>query len=222
MLELYLPSPPIETIVGDVELRVLRYQVRLVRRRPPALDLATVNFEKLGTLWGIMAVSVDSIAACKAFPWAGWVRTHVPVAIFEMAVPVALDLLERRVPVSAFLHPTKMGYFVAEVCNGPSVTVVAVVAPILIRSVVVVGVVVLVNGRLSDGMKAYRRKNRPPGFLRHRPACSFSSPRRILDRLYLSSVLGNAMKIHTPERELTHRVRGVNATRRLGQFSTNV
>ena len=137
-------------------------------------------------------MSVDSIAAREALPWTGRIWTHVSVVTFEMGVLVALDLLESRVPISACPHPTEMRYFLAEVCDHPLVTVVAAIS---IRSVVVAGVVVLINDRLSDWVKPHARKNKPPALLRHLPARSISPPFQVLDGLCLSSVLGNAMKI---------------------------
>lgn len=203
----------------------MRYQVHLISWSPPAFDLATVGFQKLGTLRGIIAVPVDSIAAREVLSWAGWIRTHVPVATFEMAVTVALDLPENRVPVRAFPHSTVMGHLVAEVCDLQEITAVAVANAVYIRGVAMAGVVILVSEKLSGRAKPYPRKDEPPVLLRRRPACTISSPPRVLDGLPLPSVLWNAIKDRTCERELTHQgvsrepqVSRVNTTRKLGKF----
>jgi hypothetical protein len=96
-------SPPIEISVRDVDFRIVRHQVLLIGRSPPIFDLAVVGPEDLAADMKPAAVHVDCIAAPKipSLAWAGarLIWTQPPIAISDVSVPVAFDLLQFRVPV---------------------------------------------------------------------------------------------------------------------------
>ena len=122
--------PPIELPVGDVDLRIVRHQVLLIRGSSPIFDLATVGSEGIATHTRPAAVHVDCVAAPKipSLARAGirLIRTQPSVAISDVSVSMALDLLGFQVPVWAPSNPTEVSLLIAEVDDRPKVSVVVV------------------------------------------------------------------------------------------------
>jgi hypothetical protein len=125
-------SPPIEISVVDVDLRIVRHQVLLIRRSSPTFDLATAGAEGIATHTRPTAVHVDCVAAPKipSLARAGTrlIRTQPSVAISDVSVSMALDLLGFQVPVWAPSNPTEVSLLIAEVDDRPKVSVVFVSA----------------------------------------------------------------------------------------------
>ena len=86
------------------------------------------------------------------------IRTQPAVASFEVSVPVALDLLEVRVPVYAWSNPAKVRDLTAEVDNRPKITdVIAAIAGaarvvIVAEAVTTIAIVAAMGVTILEGM----------------------------------------------------------------------
>ena len=91
------------------------------------LNLAAVGLENLATHARPATVHVDCVAAPEipSLAWTGarLIRTQPPVAISDVSVPMAFDLLGFRVPVRAPSDPTEVGHLTAKVDDRPKVSV---------------------------------------------------------------------------------------------------
>jgi len=84
----------------------------------------------------VAAPEITSLAGAGSL-----VRTHETVTVFEVSVPVPLDLPGVRVPVAAGANPAEhTGHFVAEVGDRPRIAVFAVTAASLINVIPAVAI----------------------------------------------------------------------------------
>ena len=136
-------NPPVVHTVGDVVSRIMWYEIPIIRRRSPALDLAAIDFECLPTGAELSTVHTNRIAPPKILSRAragsSLIGTQPAVASFDVGVPVALDLLQFGVPVWAISYPTEVRHAL-EVGDCPKITVIVVATAVFIRDVAVAGV----------------------------------------------------------------------------------
>ena len=135
-------NPPVVHAVGDVVSRIMWYEIPIIRRRSPALDLAAIDFECLPTGAELSTVHTNRIAPPKILSRAragsSLIGTQPAVASSDVGVPMALNLLEFCIPVWAFSYPTEVRHAL-EVGDCPKVAVIVVAAVVFIRDVAVAG-----------------------------------------------------------------------------------
>ena len=142
--------------------RVVQYQILVICREPPTFDLSTLGPECLVADAELSTVHANRIAPPKIRPKARTgdrlIRTQPAVASFEVSVPVALDLLEVRVPVYTWSNPAKVRDLTAEVDNRPKITdVIAAIAGaarvvIVAEAVTTIAIVAAMGVTILEGM----------------------------------------------------------------------
>ena len=122
---------------------VLRYEIPIIRRSSPALDLTTVASERLATDAELSAVHANRITPTeilsKARAGSSLIGAQPTVASFDVGVSVAFDLLKFCIPVRAFAYPTEVRYAL-EGGDCQKVAVIVVTTAVFIRGAAVVGV----------------------------------------------------------------------------------
>jgi len=119
------PSPPVESFVRDVEVRVVWPQILLRRRSPPVLNPPAVCFQGIPTQQVFFAVHDDCVRTPEVTSLAGaggLVRTYKTVVIFKVGVSMSFDLSGVRVPVVACSDPAEYRLLPTEVGDRPIIT----------------------------------------------------------------------------------------------------
>ena len=167
-------SPPIETLIGLVEVWVIWHQISRLRRSSPTIDHSPIGPQGDVTRLGSPAVCGDRVSTPIAPPPVGTgvrlVRTRVSIAVREVTVPVASDLFVGRVPVETVAHPAEDGDLTAEVVHifaGPVVVVATVIAGSVSAAT---APLVLRDDVVSDRVRSYPGKNQPMAPLMRQPA----------------------------------------------------
>ena len=127
------PSPPIEPFVRNVEVRIIWPQIFLNRRSPPKQNHSIVCFEGVAAQRGSFAMRTNCVTTPEATSPAragGLVRTHETVAMFEVGVPVSLDLPEVRMPVATVSDPAEYGLLPVEVGDRPKLQPLSLLLPV--------------------------------------------------------------------------------------------
>ena len=136
-------NPPVVHAVGDVVSRIIWYEIPIIRRSSPALDLSAIDFECLPTGAELSTVHANRIAPpkvlSKARAGSSLIGTQPAVASSDVSVPMALDLLEFCIPVWAFSYSTEVRHAL-EVGDCPKIVVIVVAVAVFIRDVTVAGV----------------------------------------------------------------------------------